>query len=144
MTAKVEERPHADAASEAVSLDVGRVDELVCDALKAAAGASSADRRTRNRLRTKQAILQAAWSLFLTVGYEKTTVQDITDAADIGKGTFFSHFSKKSEVALYLCTHRRDVVLEMHENGAFGTGSATQPDRAHDGHVRRIEQPTRP
>ena len=125
VTAKVDERLHADAAAESTSLDVGRVDELVDEALRAAAEASSADRRTRNRLRTKQAILQAAWSLFLTVGYEETTVQDITDAADIGKGTFFSHFNKKSDVALYLCTHRRDVVLEMHASGAFGTGSAT-------------------
>ena len=110
-------------AAKSSSIDVGRINEMVDEAL-GAAEVRSPDRRTRNRARTKHAILTAAWNLFLTVGYEETTVQDITEAADIGKGTFFSHFSKKSDAALYLCTQRRDTVLDMHDNGAFGDGAA--------------------
>lgn len=84
----------------------------------------SSDRRTKKRVQTKRTILQVAWHLFMTVGYEDTTIQDITDAADVGKGTFFTHFRNKSDVALHLCQHRRDVVIGLYRQGAFGTGTA--------------------
>jgi AcrR family transcriptional regulator len=107
-------------------LDVARVDDVIAQALDSSLPEMEyTDRRTRNRSRTTEAILRSAWHLFLTVGYEQTTVQDITEAADIGKGTFFSHFAKKSDVALYLCNHRREVVLDLYRRGAFGDGSAS-------------------
>lgn len=114
------ERPGAD------DIDLERIGALVEQALTPTLpDVELSDRRTRNRYRTKAAILQSAWRLFLTKGYEGTTIQDITEDADIGKGTFFSHFAKKSDVALFLCTHRRDTVLELYRRGAFGDGSAS-------------------
>jgi AcrR family transcriptional regulator len=108
------------------SINVARVDEVIDHALESSLREmKDADRRARNRSRTTEAILRSAWRLFLTVGYEQTTIQDITEAADIGKGTFFSHFAKKSDVALYLCNHRRDTVLELYRRGAFGEGTAS-------------------
>lgn len=107
-------------------IDVDRVHEVINEALESSLpDVGSADRRTRSRSRTTDAILRHAWELFLTVGYEQTTIQQITEAADIGKGTFFSHFSKKSDVALYLCNHRRNVILSLYRRGAFGEGSAS-------------------
>jgi AcrR family transcriptional regulator len=38
--------------------------------------------------------------LFLARGYEATSVQDITDMADISPGTFYLHFSSKADLAL--------------------------------------------
>jgi AcrR family transcriptional regulator len=119
------ERDVATAAPEVTfpQMDLARVDALVEEALApSSVQVKPVDRRTRNALRTKQAILKAAWRLFLTVGYEQTTIQDITEAADIGKGTFFSHFSKKSDVALYLCTRRADIVLDLYQQGQFSEG----------------------
>jgi TetR/AcrR family transcriptional regulator, cholesterol catabolism regulator len=107
------------------TIDLDQVDEVIREALESSLPELEfTDRRTRNRSRINEAILRAAWRLFLTVGYDQTTVQDITDAADIGKGTFFSHFGKKSDVALYLCKHRRDVVLDLYRRGVFGDGKA--------------------
>jgi AcrR family transcriptional regulator len=108
------------------SINLARVDEVIDHALESSLREiKDADRRTRNRSRTTEAILRSAWRLFLTVGYEQTTIQDITESADIGKGTFFSHFAKKSDVALYLCNHRRDTILELYHRGAFGAGTAS-------------------
>jgi AcrR family transcriptional regulator len=36
--------------------------------------------------------------MFAERGFVKTTVEDITDAADVGKGTFFNYFRSKEEL----------------------------------------------
>jgi AcrR family transcriptional regulator len=43
-------------------------------------------------------ILDAAKTLFITKGYEKTTVNDILERVGIGKGTFYHYFQSKEEV----------------------------------------------
>lgn len=52
-------------------------------------------RRERRRAETQQRILDAALQLFTTHGYLETTVEEITEAADVGKGTFFNYFPTK-------------------------------------------------
>jgi AcrR family transcriptional regulator len=54
--------------------------------------------RERKRLRTRQALVDAATELFTRRGYEETTVADIAAAADIGTRTFFSYFASKEEL----------------------------------------------
>lgn len=104
------------------ALDLRRVDELVDASVEQMVPSQIPgveDRRTRNRLRTKRSLLKAGWRLFLTVGFDATTIQDITDAADVGKSTFFAHFDNKGDVALHLCTHRADKMVEHYERGDF-------------------------
>jgi AcrR family transcriptional regulator len=43
-------------------------------------------------------ILTAAETLFVTKGYEKTTINDILERVEIGKGTFYHYFQSKEEV----------------------------------------------
>jgi AcrR family transcriptional regulator len=52
-------------------------------------------RRERRRAETEKRILSAALELFSTRGYLETTVEEITEAADVGKGTFFNYFPTK-------------------------------------------------
>ncbi|MHC5065686.1 MAG: TetR/AcrR family transcriptional regulator [Planctomycetota bacterium] len=47
---------------------------------------------------TRKALYDAALWLFERQGFEETTVQDITQRADTGKGTFFHHFPTKDHV----------------------------------------------
>jgi AcrR family transcriptional regulator len=54
--------------------------------------------RDRKKIRTRQAIVDAATELFATRGYEGTTVADIAAAAEIGTRTFFSYFASKEEL----------------------------------------------
>lgn len=47
--------------------------------------------------RTKRALLQIAYGLFISRGYENTSVDDIIEAAGIAKGTYYYHFESKEQ-----------------------------------------------
>src|SRR5271157_2707805 len=55
-------------------------------------------RRERHRAETRERLFRAALRLFAERGYLETTVEDITNAADVGKGTFFNYFPTKEHV----------------------------------------------
>lgn len=55
-------------------------------------------RRERRRMETRDKIFRAALQLFSEKGLSGTTVEDITEAADVGKGTFFNYFQNKEQV----------------------------------------------
>lgn len=55
-------------------------------------------RRERRRAETRARILQAALALFARQGFAATHVEQITEAADVGKGTFFNYFPTKEHV----------------------------------------------
>jgi len=55
-------------------------------------------RRERRRAETRERIFRAALHLFAQRGFLETTVEDITNAADVGKGTFFNYFPTKEHV----------------------------------------------
>ena len=56
----------------------------------------------RRRARTRERIFTEAMRLFAERGFDRVTVADITEAADVGKGTFFTHFPSKRDVFRYL------------------------------------------
>ena len=60
--------------------------------------AAAGGRRERRRLETRDRIFRAALALFAERGFMETTVEDITEAADVGKGTFFNYFPTKEHV----------------------------------------------
>jgi len=55
-------------------------------------------RRERRRAETRERIFRAALKLFAERGFPATTVEAITEAADVGKGTFFNYFPSKEHV----------------------------------------------
>lgn len=55
-------------------------------------------RRERKRRQTRERIEQAAMTLFLERGFDATTIEDITEAADVSKRSFFDYFPSKEEV----------------------------------------------
>ena len=68
---------------------------------------SRQDKRTRA---TKQRLLDAASELFAQKGIDLTTIDDITQGADVAKGTFYYHFTDKNEVISELI---RQVMAEL-------------------------------
>jgi AcrR family transcriptional regulator len=57
-------------------------------------------RRLRRSAELRERLFRAALSLFARKGYAETTVNDITEAADVGKGTFFNYFPSKEHILL--------------------------------------------
>lgn len=60
--------------------------------------AEALGRRDRRKAETQRRILDAAMQLFERQSYLETTIEQITEAADVGKGTFFNYFSCKEEI----------------------------------------------
>ena len=56
------------------------------------------DRRSRKRLATREGISNAATRLFLERGFENVTVDEIAEAADVGRMTVFNHFPRKEDM----------------------------------------------
>jgi TetR/AcrR family transcriptional regulator, cholesterol catabolism regulator len=52
-------------------------------------------RRERKKAEVRRRIQRSALELFQEKGYEATTVEEIAERADVGKGTFFNYFARK-------------------------------------------------
>src|SRR6266702_5121236 len=48
--------------------------------------------------RTKAMLLKAHISLILEKGYEAITVEDICEAANVGRSTFYAHYTSKDDL----------------------------------------------
>jgi len=59
-------------------------------------------RRERKKEETKRKIFEAAVKLFTDKGFTATTVDEIAEAADVSKGTFFNYFPRKEVIGQYL------------------------------------------
>lgn len=59
---------------------------------------ASTDRRTRRREATREKLVDAARGLFAAKGVERTRINEITEAADVGFGSFYNHFADKEAI----------------------------------------------
>jgi AcrR family transcriptional regulator len=68
------------------------------------------DRRT---VRTRRALREALIALILEKGYESITVQDITDRADLNRGTLYLHYRDKQDLLLRSSDDVFDEILSQ-------------------------------
>jgi AcrR family transcriptional regulator len=68
--------------------------------LSESASRSSSGLRERKKERTRATIRRRALHLFMTHGYDATTVQQIIDDVEISESTFFRYFPTKGDVVL--------------------------------------------
>lgn len=81
----------------------------------------SEGRRARKARETRERIAAVALRLVLERGYDETTLDDIAEAADIARRTFFHYFPSK------------EAILQSVEDGAaeaFREGLVSAPDEA--------------
>jgi AcrR family transcriptional regulator len=83
------------------------------------------DRRVR---RTRGAFIDAFLSLVVQKGYEKITVHDIIDRADIGRSTFYAHYRDK-EALLLACFDDMQQQLRSEIAAHASTGRSIDPAR---------------
>ena len=56
------------------------------------------NRMSRQRQKTHDRLVNAALSVMAHKGVDAATISDITEAADVGFGSFYNHFSSKEEI----------------------------------------------
>ncbi len=88
--------------------------------IRHAAGFPQPNRRERRRLETRERIYRAALQIFAERGYLETTVEDITEAADVGKGTFFNYFPTKEHVLATYGEQRVAAIERRPEESSLG------------------------
>jgi AcrR family transcriptional regulator len=77
-----------------------------------APGAENPTRAQRRAFRTRARLMAAALAKFAEHGVDLTTIEDITEAADLGKGTFYRYFASKEDVVLALLHETVERLLE--------------------------------
>ncbi|MCP2288956.1 TetR/AcrR family transcriptional regulator [Nocardia amikacinitolerans] len=82
------------------------------------------NRVDRRRERTRNALLGAARK-FLSEGRSAVSIQEITDAADVGFGSFYNHFESKEQLfdeavrsALQVYSEMRDAIVALYDDPA--------------------------
>jgi AcrR family transcriptional regulator len=88
--------------------------------------AESTDRRTRRSAETRERLFLAAVQQFAEKGFAETTVEDITNAADVGKGTFFNYFPSKEHILIAFS----DMQLGKLERFVEAARNGSEPMRA--------------
>jgi len=71
--------------------------------------------RKNHALETKDAIYNAAISLFKTKGFENVLIENITNEAHTAKGTFYVHFKSKKDLLFHTFNKFDGIYVEAYE-----------------------------
>lgn len=98
-------------------------------------------RRERRAAETRVRLFRCALELIAESGLSNVTVEDITDAADVGKGTFFNYFASKDHVLGVMA----EIQLSKVKEAAARAATGRQPVRVvlHQLMLRLAEEPGR-
>ena len=78
-----------------------------------------------NAAARQEQILDAAHHLFLTKGYEATTIEDVLTAVGIAKGTLYHHFPGKEAILDAIVLRTVDAIVQRAQAAADGPQPAT-------------------
>jgi AcrR family transcriptional regulator len=76
----------------------------------------------RRVARTRAMLQRAHMSLILKKGYEATTVDDICDAADVGRSTFYTHYTGKDDLRRSGLEHLRQELVDRQKDALAQPG----------------------
>ena len=80
-------------------------------------------RSQRKKKRTLDKIVKASYEVFSSHGLSQATLEEIAEAADIGKGTLYGHFESKMHLVVYLVRHSTDELIESMKGPIQETGN---------------------
>ncbi|HET7039294.1 MAG TPA: TetR/AcrR family transcriptional regulator [Gemmatimonadales bacterium] len=69
-------------------------------------------RRERKKQEVRRRIYEAAFALFVEKGFDATTVDQIAERADVGKGTVFNYFPRKTSLLGALAVDWTERLIE--------------------------------
>jgi AcrR family transcriptional regulator len=75
----------------------------------------------RRSVRTKAALERSLLALIRRKRYEAITIQDICDAADVGRSTFYAHYQGKDDLKRRGLDHLRDQLIDAQTTTAMSS-----------------------
>jgi len=72
----------------------------------------------RRVARSRAMLHQALLSLIIKKGYDAITVEDICETANVGRSTFYAHFTSKDDLKRSGLEHLREQLLDRHQRVA--------------------------
>ncbi len=85
---------------------------------------SKIDKRVR---KTQEALRDALLQLIVERGYEKTSVQDILDRADVGRATFYLHYGSKEDLLRRSLDRLRELLVNECKSMTAGANKSRIP-----------------
>lgn len=82
-------------------------------------------RGLKSKMRTRKKLIDSVQRLIAVKGFEQMTIEDITNGADVGFGTFYNHFHSKEDIATALFLERNQEIERI-----IGTINESEQDRA--------------
>ncbi len=82
------------------------------------------DRKEREKVEMKRQILDAARTLFLEQGFEKTSIRNIAEAIEYSAGTIYLYFKDKNEILFALHVEAFEALMRAMQAGII---SETDP-----------------
>jgi len=77
----------------------------------------------RRVARTRETLQRALISLILKRGYDAITVEDICEAANVGRSTFYAHYTSKDDLKRKgLEAHLREQLADRHKHALAAPG----------------------
>lgn len=81
----------------------------------------------RRKEKTKRVLSEVALALFYKKGIYWTTIEDITERADVGKGTFYQYFETKEALLQELLEQGLDALLAAATEAGQRAGDGADP-----------------
>jgi AcrR family transcriptional regulator len=76
----------------------------------------------RRIIRTRGVLQHALTSLILKKGYEAITIQDICDEANVGRSTFYAHYTSKDDLKRKGFEHLRKELVDRQREAQAASG----------------------
>jgi AcrR family transcriptional regulator len=83
-------------------------------------------RKERERLIRQQEIMRAARELFARKGYHNTTLEEIAQHAEFGKGTIYNYFGSKEELLYGIMDHLTREMVALARSSVATPGGARE------------------
>lgn len=99
--------------------------------------------RTQRRVsRTRRRLLNVALALLMERGADAATIEEITERADVGKGTFYRHFAGKDELIVALTEEAADSIIARLQAGGGAEGREQAVERLVGAHCAFFREET--
>ena len=83
----------------------------------------------QNKKQKRDELLNTAFELFTTQGINKTTINNIVDAAGVAKGTFYLYFKDKYDIRNKLIAHKASHIFSIADAALSQTDLTELEDR---------------